>query len=538
MNIWMIGDSTMANKKSEVAPETGWGMVLQGFFNEEIKVHNHAVNGRSSKSFMSEGRWKSVYDSLKPGDYVIIQFGHNDEKTDSVRHTEPFTTYKQQMKTYIDQARSKEAIPVICSPIVRRHFDAAGNLIDTHGYYIKAAREIAAETNTPFVDMEAKTRKLVADLGPERSKSLYLFCKPGEFATRPDGVKDSTHLNNYGAHQVANLFVEGIKELQLPVALYLSVIPSRLVAQEKYVFTVAQDNSGDFATVQAAIDAAKAFPDKKITVFIKNGIYKEKVHIPSWNNKLSLIGESVEHTIISYDDFFNKLNRGRNSTFYTYTMLVEADNFHAENLTIENTAGRVGQAVALHVEGDRCSFHNCRILGNQDTLYAAGQNSRQYFDSCYIEGTTDFIFGAATAVFVYCTVHSKSNSFITAASTPEGKAFGYVFLNCNLTADSGINKVYLGRPWRDYAKVALLYCSIGAHILPAGWDNWSTPDREKTTFFAEYENTGPGAVTSQRVIWSHQLSKKEAGKYSPENILKSCISKEPSFIDWIGKQEL
>lgn len=221
VNIWIIGDSTAANKKAEVAPETGWGMVLQDFFNEGVKVHNHAVNGRSSKSFLSEGRWKSVCDSLQKNDYVIIQFGHNDEKPDSVRHTDPFTTYKKTLKLYIDEARSKEAIPIVCSPIVRRHFDSAGNLKDTHGDYIKAAREIAGETQTLFIDMEAKTRKLVAESGPEKSKSLFLFCKPGEYINRPNGVQDSTHLNSYGAHLVAGLFVDGVKELKLPLISFL-----------------------------------------------------------------------------------------------------------------------------------------------------------------------------------------------------------------------------------------------------------------------------------------------------------------------------
>lgn len=217
VHIWMIGDSTMANKRAEVAPETGWGMVLQEFFTEGTVVHNHAVNGRSSKSFMSEGRWKSVYDSLNRGDYVIIQFGHNDQKSDSARYTEPFTTFKGQLKLYIDQTRSKRAIPIICSSIVRRHFDGDGNLKDTHGDYIKAAREIADETSTSFIDMEEKTRKLVAELGPEKSVSLFLFCQPGEYPNRPRGVQDSTHLNNYGAHQVANLFIDGVKELELPL---------------------------------------------------------------------------------------------------------------------------------------------------------------------------------------------------------------------------------------------------------------------------------------------------------------------------------
>jgi lysophospholipase L1-like esterase len=221
VNIWIIGDSTAANKKAEVAPETGWGMVLQEFFNEGVKVHNHALNGRSSKSFISEGSWKSVCDSIQSSDYVIIQFGHNDEKPDSVRHTDPFTTYKKTLKLYIDETCSKGAIPVICSPIVRRHFDAAWNLKDTHGEYIKAAREIAGETSTLFIDMEAKTRKLVAALGQEKSKSLFLFCKPGEYINRPNGVQDSTHLNSYGAHKVASLFVDGVKELKLPLVSFL-----------------------------------------------------------------------------------------------------------------------------------------------------------------------------------------------------------------------------------------------------------------------------------------------------------------------------
>jgi len=221
VNVWMIGDSTMANKKPEAAPETGWGMSLQHYFKNDAIVHNHALNGRSSKSFISEGKWKVVCDSLKTGDYVIIQFGHNDEKADTIRHTDPFTTYKQLLKKFIDQARAKGANPVVCSPIVRRHFDGFGNLKDTHGDYVKASREIASETGTPFIDLEAKTRKLVTESGPEKSKFIFLFCKPGEFLTRPAGVQDSTHLSSEGAGKVAGLFVDGVKELKLPLTSFL-----------------------------------------------------------------------------------------------------------------------------------------------------------------------------------------------------------------------------------------------------------------------------------------------------------------------------
>lgn len=316
--------------------------------------------------------------------------------------------------------------------------------------------------------------------------------------------------------------------------LLISFTSGTAITQDKYEMTVAQDGSGDFKTIQQAIDACKSFPDRRITIFVKNGIYNEKVVIPDCNNLLSIIGESAEKTIISYNDYFGKINRGRNSTFYTYTLLVEADDFYAENLTIENTAGTVGQALAIHVDGDRCVFRKCRILGNQDTLYTDGLNSRQYFNNCYIEGTTDFIFGPATALFDSCTVCSKANSFITAASTPQGKSYGYVFRNCKLIANEGIQKVYLGRPWRDYAKVVYLNCEMGAHILAAGWSNWSGTSRDKTAWFAEYGNTGPGANASQRVSWSHQLTKEEAAIFTTDKILAPQLPLEKPAAQWIN----
>jgi pectinesterase len=313
----------------------------------------------------------------------------------------------------------------------------------------------------------------------------------------------------------------------------ICLAPARLFSQEIYSMTVSQDGTGNYTTIQQAVDACKSFPDQRVTIFVKDGIYKEKIVVPACNTHLSIIGESAEKTIISYGDFFNKINRGRNSTFYTYTLLVEADDFYACNVTIENTAGPVGQAVALHISGDRCVFRNCRITGNQDTLYTDGLNSRQYFEGCYIEGTTDFIFGAATVLFNSCTIHSKSNSFITAASTPQGKKFGYVFLGCKLTAEAGIDKVYLGRPWRDYARTVFIKCELGAHIVPEGWSNWQGTARDKTAFYAEYGNTGPGADISRRVAWSHQLTKKEAAGYTVKKILAPVIPVEKPVDQWI-----
>jgi len=288
---------------------------------------------------------------------------------------------------------------------------------------------------------------------------------------------------------------------------------------------VAQDGTGDFTKIQDAVNAAKAFPDDRITIFVKNGVYYEKVKIYSWNPKITLIGESREKTIITYDDYFNKINIGRNSTFHTYTVLVEGNDFFANNLTIQNSSGEVGQAVALNVNANRVVFSNCSFLGNQDTLYTSGEGTKNYFKDCYIEGTTDFIFGDATVLFEDCIVKSKKNSYITAASTPENTAFGYVFKNCKLIADESTDAVYLGRPWRIYAKTVFINCEMGKQIKSEGWHNWSKPEVEKTAFYAEYKCSGEGFQPDKRVSWSHQLRKSEEKKYTIKNILGVEFSK-------------
>lgn len=310
--------------------------------------------------------------------------------------------------------------------------------------------------------------------------------------------------------------------IYLPLLLFVTLAH----AQYKTEIYVAQDGSGDFTTIQAAIDDAKSFPDTRITIFIQDGIYEEKVKVHAWNTHLTLKGESPTGTIIRQGDYFDKIDRGRNSTFHTATLLVQGDNFRAENLTISNTAGPVGQAVALAIEADRCVVVNCRVLGHQDTLYVDGANARQHFKDCYIEGTTDFIFGGATALFEDCTIHSKANSFITAASTPEGRPYGLVFLRCKLTAATDVNAVYLGRPWRSYAKTVFVYCQMGDHIRPEGWDNWGAAEKEQTVFYGEYGNTGPGAATTQRAPWAHPLSRRQAKKYQPERVLQPFLLPE------------
>jgi len=312
-------------------------------------------------------------------------------------------------------------------------------------------------------------------------------------------------------------------------AFMLFLLPwnSRAIGVPEYDFTVAKDGSGNFKTVQEAVTACRDFAERDFRIFVKAGVYEEKLVIPSWKRRITIIGENVDSTIITWNDYSGKTDRNGNTlnTFTSYTCLVAGNDIVVENLTFVNASGRVGQAVALHVEGDRCIFRNCRLIGDQDTLFASGEQSRQYFDECHIEGTTDFIFGASTAVFRKCTILCKKDSYITAASTSARREYGFVFLDCRILADTGVARVYLGRPWRLYAHTAFVRCGMGAHILPAGWHNWNKPEAEKTARYSEYRSSGPGANPPARVSWSRQLSDREAAALIPENILKG-------FDDW------
>ncbi len=302
----------------------------------------------------------------------------------------------------------------------------------------------------------------------------------------------------------------------LSTCLLIIFTPS-IKANENTRVVVSQDGTGDYISIQEALNHCKAFRDFEQEIYIKNGIYHEKILVDSFLTNIKLIGESTDSTVITYSDHAGMPGIG---TFNSYTVKVVGDYIKLVNLTIENGSGEVGQAVALHIEGDLCVIKDCRLLGNQDTLYAAGKDSRQLYTNCYIDGTTDFIFGAAIALFENCTLHSKRDSYITAASTTKNHKYGYVFKNCKLTADKGVNKVYLGRPWRDYANVVFINCEMESHIVPEGWHNWGQPNREKTSFYAEYKSTGVGSNKEKRVKWSHQLTKKQVKKYTIKNVFR------------------
>jgi lysophospholipase L1-like esterase len=211
--LFMIGDSTMANKPLVPAqPERGWGQMLPGYFKDAVRIENHALNGRSSKSFRDEGHWEIVRQRIRPGDYVIIQFGHNDEKEkDPKRYTIPFGSFKQNLERYVREVREKKGNPILATPIVRRAFTSDGQLQDTHGDYVVAVRQVASEQKVPLLDLEKRSAELLKKLGPELSKKMYMWCEPGEFATIPNGRKDNTHFNAYGASRICDLAVEEMK---------------------------------------------------------------------------------------------------------------------------------------------------------------------------------------------------------------------------------------------------------------------------------------------------------------------------------------
>jgi pectinesterase len=276
---------------------------------------------------------------------------------------------------------------------------------------------------------------------------------------------------------------------------------------------VSKDGNGDYRTVQEAFNAIPYNNKKPIVIIIDEGVYKEKLLLDSTKNFVTLIGVNKFNTILTYDDHTGKLSPNGDTintrTSWSFKML--ADNFSASNITFQNDAGfAAGLAVAVEVDGDRATFHNCRFIGIQDVLFTNSSTSRQHYQLCYIEGTTDFIFGSATVWFDQCHIHSKKNSHITAASTPMEKKWGYVFNDCILTGDTSLHNVSLGRPWRPYASVVYMHCFMGEHIKPEGWSNWNNTDNYKTTRYAEYQNYGPSADPLKRVNWARQLTDEEA----------------------------
>jgi PelA/Pel-15E family pectate lyase len=284
-------------------------------------------------------------------------------------------------------------------------------------------------------------------------------------------------------------------------------------AQKRIV--VAADGTADFKTIQQAVDSVPENNNRRVVIKIRPGVYREQIRISK--PFINLLGEDAHQTVITHR--LSALEAG--STRLAFTAYVNANNFRAENLTFENSFGTGSQAVALFIDAEDAVIENCRFLGWQDTLFVNG--SRHFFTDCYIEGHVDFIFGSASAVFQNCTIHSKGDGYVTAHyRTSDEENTGFVFLHCRLTGQNTGKGVYLGRPWRPYARVVFIDSWLGPHIKPEGWDNWRDPAREKTAWFAEYKSAGPGAKPAARVAWSKQLTAAEAARFSREQFFRQA----------------
>lgn len=303
----------------------------------------------------------------------------------------------------------------------------------------------------------------------------------------------------------------------------LGLIPLLMLVgagQPGRTLTVAPDGTGDFRTLQAALDAIPAGNGSPVEIVLKPGKYYERIKVEKGKTRITIRGGGAkpEETVVWYDLHARSVVPPATQpvgTSGSTGFQIDADDFTAENLTFENPSGEIAQAVAVKTNSDKVAFKNCRFIGGQDTLYPNG--GRTYFVDCYIEGRVDFIFGRATAFFERCRLHSKNGGFITAPSTNQETAYGFVFLECKLTGE-GEQKVYLGRPWRDYGMTYFIRCEMGNHIRPEGWHHWQ-PQREATARFAEYKCTGPGADRSGRVKWSKELTDEEAAGVTREKMM-------------------
>ena len=524
VKIVLVGDST-------VTDNAGWGLGFKQFLNTNAECINTSQGGRSSESFRREGRWTNAL-ALK-GNYYLIQFGHNNEPGKPGRSTD-MPTFVSNMVSYVEEARAIGAKPVLVTPLTRRQWDKEnpGKIKSSLAPYAEEVRKIAAEKHVPLVDLQARSIELCESLGPEKCLEF------SPFKTNADGIiaHDGTHLNDQGHVMFARLVAEELRKAcpELSPVLRNESENANTVAKEAgYDAVVSADGSGTHTTVQAAIAAAPDNSAKPFTILIKPGKYEGQIMIPKTKRFIRLIGEEMDNPVLTWPYNVND-RKGMGITTYQFDpgMVVASDDFCAENLTIENTSGDHGQALALRVDADRATFKRCRILGWQDTLMA--NTGRQYFTNCYVSGRVDFIYGSATAVFDHCEIHSRNGGHVTAASTPQDHSFGFVFLNCHLTGDSQpwinptnfvaaatTNKVYadLGRPWRPTASVTYLNCEMDDHIKPTGWNNWGKVTNEATARCAEYNSTGLGANPEARVKWAKQLTKDEAEKITVDTVL-------------------
>ena len=525
IKIVLVGDST-------VADSSGWGLGFKEFVDtNKAECINVARGGRSSMSFMREGRWTNAL-ALK-ADYYLVQFGHNNQPGKPGRSTD-MPTFIANMKQYAEEARAIGAVPVLVTPLTRRQWDKdnPGKINSTLEPYAEDVREIAAEEHVPLVDLHARSIELCEKLGREK---CYEF-SPVK-VTDGTNVYDGTHLMGKGRVMFARIVVDELRKAVPQLATVLLSEPRNpnpTIADDRYNAVVANDVSATYTNLQAAINAAPDNGTKPYRILVRPGVYQGQFIVPKEKSHVELFGEDVTNTLLTYGLNVKESDAHTDTRFRGTGVIVLGDDFRAENVTFQNTSGDHGQALALRADGDREVFRHCRMLGWQDTLMI--NNEREYFTNCYVAGRVDFIYGSATAVFDRCEIHSKNGGHVTAANTPKDRPYGFVFLDCKLTGDAqpwidpqgvaantnkdgSVSKADLGRPWRPYASVTYINCEMGDHIRPDGWNNWRNPTNELTARYTEYHSTGPGANPDKRVKWAKQLTDEQAKDLTVEKVL-------------------
>lgn len=454
ITVFMVGDSTMSNKPLIGGnQERGWGHMLGGFFTEEVYVENHARNGRSSKSFISEGHWDEVLKRLSPGDYVIIQFGHNDEKADRARHTEPGTTFDENLRRFVRDTRARGATPILLNAIVRRNFvsqmDSSfvrdvrkipdnkesvveGNILfDTHGAYLESPRNVAHEMKVPFVDANRITHDLISSMGPEKSKELYMWIEPNAIVACPQGRQDNTHLSVYGARIIAKLLIDAIAREVPALGKYVRY----------YDFVVAKDGSGDFFTLQEAINSVPDFRlDKRTNILIRPGIYDEKLIVPTSKVNVSLLGQS--DVVISHSNHTERNDcwNVREINWGTAICYVFAPGFCVENVTFHNDSQSDISAITCFIAGDNVKFEDCFFKGKKNVLYCIGSGIK-YFKRCKIEGIPSFIHGGKKTVLNECVIIDKENTPESAEMKNMLKKISKISYRCTLQRNTKNEKI-------------------------------------------------------------------------------------------------
>lgn len=533
IKIVLVGDST-------VNPEGGWGPAFCALLSPDIDCVNLARNGRSSKSYYDEGLWANAL--AQHASYILIQFGHNDMPGKGpARETDPDTTYSANIRRYIEQARAAGAKPVIVTSLSRRNY-RDGKLVEDLAAYAQAARRVAGEEGVPLIDLNAKSTKLLEGMTQEQADQYDAEGHPDAAGKKGP---DRTHLNDTGKAIFGRMVAADLARVCPELAPYIHLAaPAPSTSAKSEVLHVAADGSGQFTTIQQAIDAAPA--DGGATIVVAPGTYREILTIDKPAIELRGAGADASRTVV-VNNRSAALNGG---TSHTATVNVSGDDFVADNITFQNDFQPVGdpypegsQAVALRVTGDRATFHNVRLLGHQDTLYAASHGctgevpnrtcrpARQYFSDSYIEGNFDFIFGDAKMVIDHCEIHSDklTEGFITAQSKvyPQQDS-GYVIYHSTLTADPGATHVWLGRPWRPYSTVTYVDTEMGAQVEPAGWREWLPGWHSiETATYSEFGSTGPGAHPGQRDPHAHMLTAEESKQYAPDVYLRGSDNWNP-----------